>query len=374
MTQDKINILHLIKSLGRGGAETLLPETIRLHDKANFSFHCIYFLPWKDQMAKAIENEGARVTCFSATNNLLIFFQLGRIVRFIKKEQIQVIHCHLPWAGIVGRLAGKITGIPVIYTEHNKQERYHRLTYWLNRLTFNLQSRVVAVSNDVAQSIHRHIRPSVPIVTILNGVNTETFRRDPAAGSRLKKEMGIPDNAIVVGAVAVFRFQKRLEEWLEIIKPVMEKHKNVYGLLIGDGPLKEQIVSKRKELKLADRVFMPGLQTDVKPWLSATDIYMMSSLFEGLPIALLEAMSMECAVITTDAGGIKEVIRTGHDGLMVGVDDWKNLSASLMTLVEDASALHRFSKAGRIRVLEEFSLVEMVKGLEALYRNVISNK
>lgn len=364
---DKIKILHIIKSLGRGGAEMLLPETLKLHDQSRFEFHYIYFLPWKNQLAEAIEKQGGIVRCLSASNNLMIILKTLEIIRYVKSNHIQLIHCHLPWAGIVGRLVYKLTKVPVIYTEHNKQERYHRLTRWMNRWTFNWQHMSVAVSGDVAASINNNIAPVIPVRTVLNGVNTDAFIREPQTGRQLRKELGIPEDAVVIGTVAVFRFQKRLKEWLEVFAVVAKENPNVYGILIGDGPLREEIVARRAELGLTEKVIMTGLQTDVKPWYSAMDVFMMTSVFEGLPIALLEAMSMACAIATTDAGGIKEVIRHEQDGLLVKVEEWRQLSKALNILVEDKDLRYRLSSAARLRVETHFSLKRMVGEVEELY-------
>ncbi len=108
----KIKILHLIKSLGRGGAERLLPETLKKHNLNRFEFHYIYFLPWKNQMVEEIEKNGGTVSCFSANNNIQIFAKVRRIAAYVKEHDIQLIHCHLPWAGIVGRMVGKLTRAP----------------------------------------------------------------------------------------------------------------------------------------------------------------------------------------------------------------------------------------------------------------------
>jgi glycosyltransferase involved in cell wall biosynthesis len=345
----------------------LLPETLKLHDKVKFEFHYIYFLPWKNQMVESIEKNGGIVHCMSASNNLQIIFKLRAIIEYIRLHNIQLIHCHLPWAGMVGRIVFKIINVPVLYTEHNKQERYHFLTRWMNRLTFNWQSTAIAVSHDVAESIHKNINPRVPVLKILNGVNTNFFQRDEKAGGKFKQELGLPENSIVVGAIAVFRFQKRMKEWLEVFAAASAKHPQLYGIIVGDGPLKEEILKHRKQLGLEEKVLMPGLQTDVKPWYSAMNIFMMTSVFEGLPIALLEAMSMECAVVTTDAGGIKEVIERDQSGLMKGVDDWKELSDDLSNLVMNEGLRNALAHAGRARVKVHFGMEKMVGELEKLY-------
>ncbi|RYG28092.1 MAG: glycosyltransferase, partial [Chitinophagaceae bacterium] len=314
-----IRVLHIIKSLGRGGAEMLLQETLPYHDHSKFEFHYIYFLPWKDQMVEGIEENGGVVNNFPANNNISIMLQVKKIVRYIRENKIQLVHCHLPWAGFVGRIVHRQTGIPVVYSEHNKQERYRSVTRYLNKLTYNWQTSVIAVSGDVAESIKKNINPIIPVHTLLNGVAVEKFNRDHEAGLNIRKQYGINENAIVIGTIAVFRFQKRLKEWIDVFKSTEAKHPGIRGIIVGDGMLKEQVLGYLKESGMEGKIITPGLQTEVRPWYSAMDIFMMSSVFEGLPIAMLEAMSMQCAIVTTDAGGIKEVIRNEKDGLLVPV-------------------------------------------------------
>ena len=345
----------------------LLPETLRLHDRKRFEFHYAYFLPWKNQMVSALEAQGAKVTCFEARNNAAMFRQAGNIIRYCKDNNIDVIHAHLPWAGFVARYIHKKTGIPVIYTEHNKQERYHIATKLINKYTFNSQTLAVAVSDDVRASIIKNINPKIEVKTILNGVNTERFVRDGAVGKAMREKMGIPQDAIIVGTVAVFRFQKRLKEWLQVARKAADANANLRFVMIGDGPLKQEIEAERKRLGLEDYVLLPGLQEDTLPWYSMMDIFMMTSSFEGLPIALLEAMSMECAVVATRAGGIGEVVVDGESGVLVDVDEWERLSNLLVDLAGDRDMRDKLGISARDRVVEEFSLRGMCFELERAY-------
>jgi len=229
---------------------------------------------------------------------------------------------------------------------------------------------VIAVSQDVEESIRKNIRPVVPVQTVLNGVNTEAFRRDAPAGAALRAQYNIAPDALVVGTIAVFRFQKRLAEWLDVMAGVCAADSRIYGIIVGDGPLRTEIEAKLKALKLEGRVILAGLQTEVRPYLSAMDIYMMSSVFEGLPIALLEAMSMECAVVTTDAGGIKEVIRDGQDGYLVPVDAWPALGERVQKLAADPALRAKLAGQARIRATDAFSLKRMVQELEHIYQKL----
>jgi len=362
----KIKVLHIIKSLGRGGAEMLLPETLKIHDTHKFEFHYIYFLPWKDQMVEAIEMAGGKVHCFESNNNIRLLLQYKKVINYCIERNIDVIHCHLPWAGFLGRIVFSKTRIPVLYTEHNMQERYHIVTKKINKASFNYQSMAFGVSEDVKLSIEKNINPNIPVKTLLNGVNTKNFQRDQGKSS-IRKDYNIPENAIVIGTVSVFRFQKRLKEWLQVFASIHDENPQVYGIIVGAGPLEEEIKEEYKKLNLEGKVFFPGLQTEVKPFLNAMDIFMMCSSFEGLPIALLEAMSMECAIVSTDAGGIKEVIRHNEDGLTCQVEEWKKLADLCQSLIQDTSRLKSMKTAARERVKESFSLLKMVDELEEFY-------
>jgi glycosyltransferase involved in cell wall biosynthesis len=369
MPTKPIPVLHLIKSLGRGGAETLLVETLTAHDKNNFSFHYIYFLPWKNQLVAELELAGGIVSNSPAINNLRIIFKFNVIIRYIKQNNIQIIHCHLPWAGFLGRLIHYKTGIPVIYSEHNKQQRYHFLTRFINKLTFNAQSLAIAVSNDVKTSIHNLIHPKVPVKTIFNGINTEKYRRNNNAGLKIRSDLGIAADAIVIGSLGVFRTQKRIDCWLELFSKLHHIYPNLRGILVGDGPLKNDIIGKRKSLGLEHVVFLPGLQPIAVDWYSAMDIFMMTSEFEGLPLSLLEAMSCECAVVATNAGGIKEVLVNRVNGFTTEVDQWSELFYAIEFLLSDPTRLKAVSLNARSSVIQNFSIQTMVAHLESTYLN-----
>jgi glycosyltransferase involved in cell wall biosynthesis len=139
--------------------------------------------------------------------------------------------------------------------------------------------------------------------------------------------------------------------------------------LVGDGPLKKDIIAKRKLLGLENVVFLPGIQTNAVDWYSAMDIFMMTSEFEGLPLSLLEAMSCECAVIATNAGGIKEVLVNRFNGFTAEVDQWTELFYAVEFLLSDPTLLKAVSHAARSTVIERFSIQTMISQLESTYSN-----
>ena len=367
-----LRVFQLIKSLGRGGAEMLLPETLRCADRERFTYQYGYFLPWKNAMVPSLETQEVEVVCFSAPNNLSILLATNKVAGHLRRWGADVVHCHLPIAGVVGRLAGKLAGVPVIYTEHNMLERHHPLTRRLNLSTWSWQDRVIAVSGDVAHSIRSHANPRVPVEVVLNGVDVDRFERRRVDVAALRRELGIPPAAPVVGTVAVFGLQKGLHDWLEAARALRERHSEIQFLLVGDGPHREELLTQAASLGLRDSIHWPGLQQDVRPYLAAMDVYLMSSIFEGLPIALLEAMSMQCAVVSTAVGGIRDVIQDGENGFLVEPCRPDRLARVTSSLLASPQALERCGEAARRTVEQRFSIRRMTRELEATYLDVVS--
>jgi glycosyltransferase involved in cell wall biosynthesis len=297
------------------------------------------------------------------------------VAEYVQKNNVDIIHAHLPWAGLVAKCAGYLTDVPVIYTEHNKQERYHVLTRFLNLSTMNFARVVIPVSHDVQKSIQKNKpRLSANLQVILNCVDTDKYNPQNFNGNAVREQLGIPSNAFAIGTVCVFRPQKRLDLWLKVACQILKAKPNTHFIIIGDGPLKKELLEKPEILSLTGHLHFPGLQTEVRPFLSALNMYMISSIYEGLPIAMLEAMSMELPVVATQAGGINEVVRAGVEGQLVNVDEVMKLSDCAVQLIENESLRIKMSKAARRRIVNEFSMAKMVKELESIYFNLDADR
>lgn len=374
VTERPIRVFHLIKSLGRGGAEMLLTDGPGASDPARFEYGFGYFLPHKRALVPELERKFGHVVCFPAQGALGMLAQVRSLARELRAWRADIVHCHLPLAGVVGRLAGAMAKVPVIYTEHNVQERYHPATRLAARSTWRLQRQVIAVSADVKESIVRRFGERVPVRVIKNGVSLERFSRSEAARAELRARLGIAEDTVVVGSVAVFRKQKRLDLWLTAASLVLRSQPDARFLLVGDGPLRPQVEQQIRELGLSGKVLLPGLQSDVAAYLAAMDVYLMSSDFEGVPIALLEAMAMELPPVVTDAGGIPEVVVDEVSGFLRPRGDAGALAESLLRLI--TSGPERRAACGqraRARIAAEFSTARMMLEIEEVYRHAVSS-
>ena len=366
-------VFHLIKSLGRGGAEMLLVENLRLADRGRFDYGYGYFLPWKSAMVPSLREQEAEVTCFDRRNVATILMAARQVAHHLEEWGADLVHCHLPIAGVVGRLAGRMCGVPVVYTEHNRMERYHPLTRRLNLLTWRWQERAIAVSAEVASSIHDHAGERVPVEVVLNGIDIDRFDRSRVEAREIREGLGIPTSVPVVGTVAVFRAQKRLEEWLSAARDLLDEHPDTHFVLVGDGPLREDLVLRARDLGIQDRTHFPGLREDVRPYLAAMDVFMVSSAFEGLPLALLESMAMECGVVATTVGGIPEVIRHGENGFLAPPGRPRELTRLASRILSSPGLGDRMGEAARETVGERFGLKRMTRHLESIYTGVLEN-
>jgi len=373
----KVKVLHLIKSLGRGGAEKLIPETAKLHDLHRFEFFCVYFYHQENNIVDELRAAGIRVFLFPSSN-LGIFRQVSKVKDFIKTEQIDIIHGHLPWAGILARLVGRKVNIPIVYTEHNTWDRYNKVSYWFNKLTFKKQDVAIAVSNEVALSMELNMMISplrrqgrLKVKNILNGVNTDLFKKDSDAGAAIRAQLGIPQNAFVIGKVAVFRSQKRLWLWVEQALEILRNEPNIHFILVGDGDWRERIVTQIDESDFPSMFHWVGVQKEVVPYLSAMNLYMSSSEFEGLPVAMLEAMSCEVPVVATRAGGIGEAITHGLEGLLCEVDEYEKISNLALRIIQVPELHQALTLNARLRVEKEFSMKKMVSEIEEVYNTLV---
>ena len=367
-----VRVFHLIKSLGRGGAEVLLAEGLAVADRERFGYGYGYFLPWKDAVVNELKATGAEVICFEAVNNARILLAARRVATHLRSWGADVVHAHLPVAGVVARLAGRMAGVPVVYTEHNLMERYHPLTRRLNLATWGMQARAIAVSGDVEESIHRHTGGRDPVQTVLNGVNVQTYCPSVASGAEVRERFGIAPEAPVVGTIAVFRTQKKLDHWMRVARAVLNRLPDTRFIIVGEGPERPAVEAALQEHRLEGAVHLAGFQDQTRPFFAAMDVYLMSSQFEGLPVALLEAMAMGIVPVVTSVGGIPELVEQEISGCLRPFGDVPGLAEDTVRVLEDDDRRRVLSAAARSRVVEGFSMERMQRDLESIYEEVIA--
>jgi glycosyltransferase involved in cell wall biosynthesis len=215
--------------------------------------------------------------------------------------------------------------------------------------------------------------PPGKVSTIHTGVDLQRFRT-PADGERIRREFGIPPDALVVGTVANFAFEKGYPALLEAAEISLKINKGLWFLLVGSGPLEKEVRGRVKKILGHERIVFTGSRWDIPDLMEAMDVFVLASVIEGFPNVLLEAMAMTKAVIATSVGGIPELIESGENGILVPPSDGKALAQAILSLLEDRGKRAELGARAQEKMREEFTLDRMLNQYEALYLSLLREK
>ena len=365
-------ILHIIKGLARGGAEQLLLSQAPYADRSRFDYEVAYLLPDHNTLVGELEAAGLPVHCLDGARGA---GWIGRLRRVVHDREIDLVHGHSPYVAIGTRVGLRGRSRPrMVYTEHNVWEAYHRATYWGNLLTYPRSDHVFAVSDHVLASIRyplplRFLRmPTVE--TLHHGVDPAAVRGWESSDG-VREELGIPDDAPLVGTVANFRPSKGHAVLLEAAVRVRRAIPKVRFVLVGLGPLESEIRRRARELGLDGTVVFAGARGDAPRVAGACDLFTLPSVYEGLAIALIEAMALGRPAVVTRAGGLTEVVEHGKQGLVVDPGDPKGLADAIISLLRDPDLRHQFGEAGRRRAAK-FDIRRALRRHEEVYSELLS--
>jgi glycosyltransferase involved in cell wall biosynthesis len=364
------NVLILIKGLGRGGAELLLLSATPYLDRERFSYRFAYLLPWKDALVADLTSAGFPVHCLDGAKGP---GWLGRFRSLVGRERIDLVHAHSPVAAAGARLAAG-RWARVVYTEHNVWRRYHRATYAANLITFPRNDHVFAVSEEVRASVRypgpmRRL-PMPPVETLHHGLDPAAVAGWSSAGDGARAELGIPAGAPLVGSIANFKAAKDHATLLRAAVTVRAALPDVRFLLIGQGPLEPETRRLASELGLDGTVLFAGFRADAHRLAAEVDVFTLSSTYEGLPIALIEAMALGRPCVATSVGGIPEVVRDSSQGVLVPPRDPEALAGGLVRLLADPGLRARMGAAARERALD-FDIRKAVRRMEQVYSGLL---
>jgi glycosyltransferase involved in cell wall biosynthesis len=362
-------VLIVIKGLGRGGAEQLLLSGVPYLDTASYRYQFAYLLPWKDSLVPELTGAGFAVHCLEGARGP---GWAGRLRALVRREGIGLVHVHSPVAAAgVRAVAGRRTR--VVYTEHNLWDRYHPATWAANLATFPRNDHVFAVSETVRQSIRYpgplRLLPMPPLETLHHGLDPAAL---PVPGrDGVRAELGIPEDAPVVGSVANFKAAKDHATLLRAAAQVRQAIPSVRFVLVGQGPLEAETRRLAGQLGLDQTVVFAGFRTDATRLMAGFDAFALSSTYEGLPIALIEAMAVGCPAVVTRVGGTPEVVADGVHGFLVPPRDPAALAAGLTRLLGDRALRDGLGEAAAARA-QDFDIRTAVRRMEQVYARLLA--
>lgn len=370
----KINLLHIISTLEIGGAEKQVVTLLKHLDKEKYRI-ILCCRHSGGPLEKEIKNEDVEIVILRMRLRY-IFFAMFKLIRLMKKEKIQIVHTHLYSDHLWGRIAARIAGVPVIVTtEHGRGMWKEKRHLFFERIANRFTDMRIAVSEDIRQiRIQREHTPQEKVITIPNAINEDDFIVSDYVRSDKRKELGINSDYLVIGTVARFDPDKALDILLEAASLIAKSINNVKLILVGDGPLRKNLEDHAARLKIADKVIFTGPRTDIAELLSIMDVYVNSSIREGIPVSLLEAMAAKKAVVATNVGGNAEVINDESCGLIVAPNDINALVKGIISLLNDKALREILGLKARGRIQECFSVKSQVRKIESLYEKILMSK
>jgi len=386
--QEPISVIHIITRLIVGGAQENTIYTAELLDKKRFNASIISG-PQTGSEGSLIEEARARDVQIKIMPSLLReisplndVITMINLVRIFRQEPIDIIHTHSSKAGIIGRLAAHIAGIPIIiHTVHGWsfhdfmspiiRQIYIILERWAASFT---DAIIVVTQKDIQKGLDAHIGKPEKYHLIRSAIPMEQFKPNQSTRDYQRNQFNIPTEAIIIGNVGRFSPQKNPFDWIKIAGQIGRKNPQVYFLLVGDGPLRKEVEIQIEKEKLSNRFILTGLRRDVPELLSVMDIFLITSLWEGLPRVILQAMSMRLPIVANRADGASEVIQNGVNGFLCEPGTIDCAVKACQKLVSNPTLRHELGEKGYNTVCKEFDLDRMIKQIEQLYTDILSKK
>lgn len=365
-----MNLVHIVDNLAVGGAQAMLRVLVAGLAARGYRQHVICLNEvLSTQVVQSVRDAGATVEVIGRP---LLYSTVGfwSIVAALRRRRPGIVHTMMPWGDLVGRAAARVAGArPVVSTVTARYVDKPRIQLLLDRATAGWADRVAFQSSEIVPfSIeHEGVRPD-QVCCIPNGVEWDDVdRSEPAA--RLRKEFG-GGAATIVGMVARLHAQKAHADVIEALVRMGPEAEDVRLWFVGDGPERARLAALATRRGLRDRIVFAGERHDVRDWIAAMDLFVHPTHFEGLPVAVLEAMAESRPVVASDVDGLRELIVPGVHGWLVPPGDVDALADAIRAALGDRERTARVARAGAERVKSEFTAARVVASYDALFRSL----
>ncbi len=307
---------------------------------------------------------------------------LLKLYRLFRREQPHIVHTHTAKAGFIGRLAACLARVPIVvhtYHGHILHGYYSPFKSWIlrrmERILSCLTDRLIAVSEQVKSDlISYHVAPPEKIVVIPLGLELKPFVDCDAYGGAFRNELALNHGNRLVGIVGRMVPVKNHRLFLDAAASVAAEEPVARFVVVGDGPLRQDMEQHALALGIGDRVIFTGWRQDMSKIYADLDVLVVSSINEGTPVSAIEAMAAGCPVVATRVGGIPDLVRDGETGYLVPAGDVQALSRGILRLLEDRQTASRMAKSAQAMVLERFNTGRLIADIEQLYLNLLQEK
>lgn len=371
-TARQATVCQVLHSLTVGGAEVLAARLARgLGDRYRFVFACLDDI---GPLGDKLRDEGFVVELIGRRPGFDIRC-VRRLAAFMRQQHVDLIHAHQYTPFFYCRAPGVLRSRPpVLFNEHG---RFHpdypsRKRMVFNRLALRRKDRVVSVGESVRRAlIANEGIPARRIDVIYNGVDLARYSQTPTERAEVRRELGLNEEEFVVMQVARLDVIKDHPTAIRAMEHVCGEHPDARLLIVGDGPERARIEREVNRRRLDSEIRLLGERSDVARLLAAADCFLLTSVSEGIPVTLIEAMGAALPVVATDVGGVGEVVKHGLTGILAPSGSDLEISAGLKALVQQPTKAAAFGQAGRSRALELFTERAMHDAYDSAYREML---
>jgi len=364
----KKRILHVITGLKTGGAETMLTTFLENNKSEEFE-HIVCSVYSGGELENRLKNTGITIINLNISNKIFIplaFIKFSQVVHKIKPD---IIQSYLFLDNILARAVGKIFGKKIICGKRNAIAEHSSMVNILDRITLNLADIVVSNFNDGLTELKSWNFDEKKLVYIPNAKDISKFKI-LLSKNEAKKKLGYDNKTILIGYIANFIWYKGHENLVYAMGSIVNYNPACVLLLIGEGKRLNDIKSLVNKLGLEKNVVFLGKRNDIPIILNALDVYVSSSLYEGMPGAIMEAMACGLPCVTTEAGGTKDLIKNYDNGILVPVKSSKQLAISILELIKDENLAKKLGNAAKETISNSFTIEKMVNSYNDLYKKL----
>jgi glycosyltransferase involved in cell wall biosynthesis len=366
-------VCQLLHGLRVGGAEVLAARIARrLGDEFRFVFVCLDELG--GTLGEGLMAEGYPVHVVGRRPGI-DWRCSWRLAPLLRRHHVALVHAHLFTPFFYGALARLLYARPpILFTDHGRPFPDHpnRKHLLANRVLLQRRDRVVGVGQAVREGLIRNEGfPAARVGVVYNGIDLPAFAGAAADRAAVRQELGLTEDEFAVLQVARLVPDKDHVTAVRAMERVVRERPDVRLLVVGEGPELPTIQDAVARLGLHCHVRLLGLRTDVPRLLAAADLFLLSSVTEGIPLTVIEAMAAGLAVVSPDVGGVSEVVVHGETGGLVPARDPDALAAMVVMLADIRSMRNRMGRAGRERAEKRFSETTMVAEYRRLYREML---
>ena len=381
-------VVHIITRLILGGAQENTLLTVKgLQQMHGYDVTLVTgpAIGPEGELLSDARKSGAKVVVFDELRRELHPWRdwrsLRKLTKFLREERPDIVHTHSSKAGILGRIAAKRAGVPVITHTIHGQSFHHNLPWWQYKLFLALErrcsrccKRIISVCDAMTdQAVEAGVAPREKFVTIYSGMEVERFLDDGVDREQFRKRLGFGPEHIVVGTLARLAELKGHEDIIEAAGRTREEFPNLVLLFVGDGALRGQLEDQARRVGLGDRVFITGMVDwrEVPGYLKAMDVLVHASLREGLARALPQALLCGVPAISYDVDGAREVVLPGETGWLVEPRSVDGLADALTQALRDPDGARKLALQGRELCTKRFPAGIMVERIHQLYQHMM---